>query len=146
MRLHLVHLGRKTSISVDDQLIVYLQKRLIKGDTGTEKGRLSKARLWIQHMVNAAGDLLPTKGISQWVQARIIDAIADPLLKDEAKIAEEAELTARSRNLATQNREAWLQTEMARKTLEDQKKMYEEMAKNIAKKTPRYRSPPKVVT
>lgn len=142
MRMHLVNLGHKTSISVDDQLLDYLQKRLIQQGECKRPDK-TKVRLWIQHMVDASVDQLPSKGLSQWVQARIIDVIADPLLKDEAQKAEEAELTLRNKNLADQRLKAWFESENSRKEQVKKKEMYEKIAKDIGEKIPRYRSPPR---
>lgn len=142
MRVHLVREGQRTSISVDDQLMFYLRKRLFPKSRSSEKTQGTDARLWIQQLVDAAGDLLPSSGISQWVQARIVDAITDPGLKDDAKRAEEAELEARVRALVARRRAEWEAREAHRTALIAQRESHESLAKRIAKRTPHYKQPP----
>lgn len=76
---------------------------------------LKRARLWIQSLVDAAGDELPPAGLSQWVQARIIDAIVDPSLKDAAVKQQEESLEARRAALHSQRFNEWRKHEHDRK-------------------------------
>jgi hypothetical protein len=145
MQIHMMRDGRKTTISVDGQLVSYLQQRLGCRANAREKDRLAKAREWMQLRLDAAGDLLPDSGLSQWMQARIVDAIVDPALKDDEQRAREAELKARVQALQCQRRIEWEEHEAARKELVAQREKYEAMARSVAKRTPHYRSPPRAV-
>lgn len=81
MRLHLMLNGKRTTISVDEQLFEYLKDRVCKGNSFIRAiGAKDEARKWIQKTVDRAGDAMPSKNVSQWVQARIVDAIVDPAL------------------------------------------------------------------
>lgn len=157
MRIHLMRQGLKTSISVDDHLILYLGNRLAKkrrerlplGDTlldrayakSDQKEVHKKCRLWIQHLIDAAGDLLPASGISQWVQARIVDAIADPALKNEEMHAMEAALHDRVKALDDQRWAEHDAREKERKGFLEQRAFYESLARKAMEKTPRYKRP-----
>lgn len=81
MRLHLMLQGKRTTISVDEHLFEYLKDRVCKGDP-FRRAVLAKdlARKWIQKTVDDAGQGVPSKNVSQWVQARILDAVVDPSL------------------------------------------------------------------
>lgn len=157
MRIYLVREGLKTSISVDDHLIAYLGNRLDKkrrerGPSGNslldgayaksdQKDVHKKCRLWIQHLVDAAGDLLPPSGISQWVQARIVDAIADPMLKGSETQSMEAELKARVQAMEDKRRAEHEAREEERKPLLERRAFYESIARDAMKKTPKYKRP-----
>ena len=145
MRIHIVKDGRKTTISVDEQLVAFLQLRLGCRPNASEKSRLTKAREWMQLRVDAAGDLLPDSGLSQWMQARIVDAIVDPALKDDEQRTHEAELKARVQALQEQRRLEWEKHEAARGVLVAQREKYEALARSVIERTPRYRSPPRVM-
>lgn len=110
-----------------------------------DKSRLNKARGWMQVRVDVAGDLLQDDGLSQWVQARIVEAIVDPALKNDAQRTQEAVLTERVRALQQQRRLEWEKHEAMRRELEAQRKKYEDLARAVSKRTPHYRSPPKVI-
>ncbi|WP_152965042.1 hypothetical protein [Comamonas testosteroni] len=87
MRIYLMLRGKRTTISVDDQLIGYLADRECSSSLDRVIGWRQTTRKWIQKSIDGAGDALPSKNISQWVQALIIDAIVDPALLKKRKEA-----------------------------------------------------------
>lgn len=135
--IYIVRGGHRTTVSVDQQLLAYLCRRIDgklpakrvmaaragDGDSFFEQAHaeyaaarsLKRARLWIQSLVDAVGDELPPSGLSQWVQARIIDAIADPSLKDAAVKQQEEFLDARRAELHAQRMSEWRAHEDDRK-------------------------------
>jgi hypothetical protein len=149
--------GLKTSISVDDHLILYLGNRLAKkrrerpssGEPlldaayakGDQKEVHKKCRLWIQHLVDAAGDLLPDSGISQWVQARIVDAIADPTLKNAEMQAMDAQLQTRVQAMDDERWAAYEADEARRKNSLETRAFYESLARKEMEKTPKHKWP-----
>lgn len=80
MRIYLMLRGKRTTISVDDQLVQYLADRVCRSGLDRAVCWRKSTRKWIQKTVDKAGDAAPTKNVSQWVQARVIDAIVDPAL------------------------------------------------------------------
>jgi hypothetical protein len=82
MRLHLMVHGKKTTISVSEALIAYMLARLggIGAEIGGRAGR-DTVRKWIQKTVKREQLVIPEKNVSQWVQARILGEIVDPVLK-----------------------------------------------------------------
>lgn len=137
--------GRKTSISVDEQLVAFLQRRIGCRPSATDKSNLARAREWMQVRVDVAGDLLPDSGLSQWIQARILEAIVDPDLKNDEQRVREAELQARVQSFQEQRRLEWEKHEAVRQELEAQREKYEALARSVAKRTPHYRRPPRVI-
>lgn len=143
MRVYVVIQEKKTTISLDEQLWHYLQRRLAKNGIRGDKDKT--ARLWVQQLVDGAGDLLPSKGVSQWIQARIIDAIADPGLKDDVTLAAEEELKGRIQALMAQRQEEWCQRDEERHQLTKQREHFEAIARKLAEKTPHYKRSPKIL-
>lgn len=141
MQIHMMRDGRKTTISVDEQLVSYLQQRLGCRPSALKKNRLTKARKWMQLRLDAAGDLLPDTGLSQWMQARIVDAVVDDALKDDEQRTREAELNARVQALERQRCLEHAKHETVRQALVAQRENYEALARAVAKRTPRYRAP-----
>ena len=75
--------GKRTTISVEDQLVQYLADRVCRSPFDRGVGWRNTTRKWMQKAVDDAGDTLPAKNVSQWVQARIVDAIVDPALLEK---------------------------------------------------------------
>ncbi len=95
-RLYVICRGRRTTISVDDPLFSYFLRRVqSRGWDRKCKSEAAAVRNWVQLILDAAEDILPETGISQWVQARMLDEIADPELKNEADKTADLELTRR---------------------------------------------------
>ena len=98
MRIYLMVRGKRTTISVEAQLVEYLADKVCRNSFDRAIGWRKATRTWMQKAVDSAGDALPAKNVSQWVQARIIDAIVDPALlakrsdgaKSRADMAEKA--------------------------------------------------------
>lgn len=91
MRIYLMLRGKRTTISVEDQLIEYLADRVCRNPFERGFHWRKTTRKWIQKSIDGAGDDLPEKNISQWVQARIVDVIVDPaLLEKRNKAAQSA--------------------------------------------------------
>lgn len=91
--------GKRTTISVEDQLVQYLADRVCRSPFDRAVGWRNTTRKWMQKAADNAGDALPTKNVSQWVQARIVDAIVDPALLErrsqgQQSLQELAEKTA----------------------------------------------------
>ena len=90
MRLHVTCQGKKTTISIEDQLIDYLGawlvEKLPRYHNNAEK-QLDKAKDYIRRYLAAAdgAEVLPAKNLSQHVQAHIIELIAAPYIADILK-------------------------------------------------------------
>lgn len=80
MRIYIMLRGKRTTISVEDQLIQYLADRVCRGALNRATGWRQTTRKWIQKRIDTADTSLPERNISQWVQAHIVDAIVDPAL------------------------------------------------------------------
>lgn len=80
MRIYIMLSGKRTTISVEEQLVQYLADRVCRGGFDRAVGWRQATRKWIQKRIDAAGENLPSKNVSQWVQACIVDAIVDPAL------------------------------------------------------------------
>jgi len=86
MRYHLMLRGKRTTITVDENLSAYLLQRIggYEADWGINSKVGKKAVMrWINRQVKLNEANLPDKNISQWVQVRIIHEIADPVLRDK---------------------------------------------------------------
>ena len=80
MRIYIMLRGKRTTISVEDQLIQYLADRVCRSALDRVTGWRQTTRKWIQKHIDTADASLPERNISQWVQALIVDAIVDPAL------------------------------------------------------------------
>lgn len=85
MRLHVTYHGKKTTISLDDQLVDYLGAWLVENQPkrhGNAKKQYEMATDHIRRYIAAAAnaDVLPAKNLSQYVQAHIIESIAAPYI------------------------------------------------------------------
>lgn len=81
MRLHVTCHGKKTTISIDDQLMDYLGAWLAEVDQkfhGKAKWQHEQALAYIRRYVARQGDDLPTKNLSQHIQGLIVRLIAAP--------------------------------------------------------------------
>ncbi len=88
MRLHVICHGKKTTISIDDILMDYLGAWLVEADPKLHvkaKVQHTFAQDYIKRYIAKMGDRLPTKNISQNVQAFIIRSIAAPGLEEIIK-------------------------------------------------------------
>lgn len=143
MRIYVNIRAKKTTVSLDEQLWRYLQRRLAKNGIRGDSDKT--ARLWIQQLVDGAGDLLPSNGISQWIQARIIDSIADPELKDDATREAEEEIRVRVQALMAQRHDEWSKRDVERQQLAEQREHLEAITRKLAEKTPHYKRSPKIL-
>lgn len=84
MRLHVTCHGKQTTVSIDDQLIDYLGAWIVEDHPQYHtraKKQQDEAKAYIKRYVATIGDDLPTKNLSQHIQAFIIQVIAAPGLE-----------------------------------------------------------------
>ncbi|RMX10683.1 hypothetical protein EBQ24_03505 [Allofranklinella schreckenbergeri] len=132
MNIYVTRAGRRTTVSIEPQLVDYLTIRLGKsGDHDT-------ARRWIQLHIDAAGESVPERGLSRWAQALVLRAIVDPALKSEQERVEDAQQSRLAANLQERRYAQWKRDEAERSRLERR-------AKEAMKEVPRYKRKPKQV-
>lgn len=91
MRLHVICHGKKTTISLDDQLVDYLGAWLVEHHPkwhGNAKKQHEMATAHIRRYIEVAAkaDVLPPTNLSQHVQAYIIESIAAPCIAPILKV------------------------------------------------------------
>ncbi|MCB1908457.1 MAG: hypothetical protein KDH15_13900 [Rhodocyclaceae bacterium] len=78
MKLHVSLRGKRTTVTIPDELAWLMMARINCLDS--QLGNPTGLRKWIQKTLRRESDHVPERMLSQWLQARIINEIADPAL------------------------------------------------------------------